>query len=49
VALKGVFGDDPDRDKGLDPSAILQGLMRLDENKDGKLSPNELMQPSKPE
>jgi hypothetical protein len=44
-----VFGDDPDRDKGLDPSAILQGLMRLDDNpKDGKLSPNELMKPSKP-
>jgi len=49
VALRGVFGDEPDRDKGLAPSAILQGLMKLDENKDGKLSPNELMQPSKPE
>ena len=48
VALRGVFGDEPDRDKGLAPSAILQGLMKLDENKDGKLSPNELMQPSKP-
>ncbi len=49
VALRGVFGDDPDRDKGLAPSAILQGLMKLDDNpKDGKLSPNELMQPSKP-
>ena len=49
VALRGVFGDEPDRDKGLAPEAILKGLMRLDENKDGKLSPNELLQPSKPE
>ncbi len=57
VALKGVFPEDPNnprqidpaaRDKGLPPSVILQGLMKLDENKDGKLSPDELLLPSKP-
>jgi len=43
-----LFGDDPDREKGLSPDQIAQGLMKLDENKDGKLSPDELFDPSKP-
>ena len=42
MALEKLYGNNPEPEKGIPSSDVMKALMKLDKNKDGKLSPNEL-------